>query len=337
MAQYTDFIPQNIALPGAECIGVYNSSGKRVGTIELGNLAPPDMGARLYSFGALSDVHIAIDTAADDFRRSMSFLQNEERVDFVCIAGDLTDGNTDAQWEQYASIVAEYSLPVYPIGGNHDASGSGQTDARFKQYTGYGLFYTITQGDDVFIMLSQGAWPSQSGGVQPFYQSSLQALYEALEANRNKRCFVFMHPFPWGGAGDPFELYGTNAFFGTQGQVIYSLMEHYPNAIWWHGHSHQRFEGQALHDAANYDDTRGGHSVHIPSVTAPVQVTGSSTTKLLEGSQGYVVDVYANHIMLRGRDFVAGQFLPIACYLLDTTLQTVAAGTYVDSTGTVTT
>jgi len=49
-----------------------------------------------------------------------------------------------------------------------------------------------------------------------------------------------------------------------------------------------------------------------------------------------VVDVYENGIHLRGRDFVKGEFLPIASYWLDTTVQTVAAGTYEDPTGTIT-
>ena len=53
--------------------------------------------------------------------------------------------------------------------------------------------------------------------------------------------------------------------------------------------------------------------------------------------KGYVMDVYENGVHLRGRDFVKGAFLPIASYWLDTTLQTVAAGTYTDSTGTITT
>ena len=36
-----------------------------------------------------------------------------------------------------------------------------------------------------------------------------------------------------------------------------------------------------------------------------------------------------------GMDFVKGEFLSIASYWLDTTLRTVAAGTYTDSTGTI--
>ena len=52
-------------------------------------------------------------------------------------------------------------------------------------------------------------------------------------------------------------------------------------------------------------------------------------------SEGYVVDVYRNHIVLRGRDFAKGKFLPLAQYCIDTTFTPVAEGTYTDSTGTI--
>ena len=55
------------------------------------------------------------------------------------------------------------------------------------------------------------------------------------------------------------------------------------------------------------------------------------------GSEGYLVDVYENGILLRGRDFAKGEWMPIATYWIDTTLQTVEAGTYKDPMGTITT
>lgn len=337
MAEFTELIPQNIAPKAAKTVGVYNSQGQKITSIALGHLAfPADAGDKQYSFGAISDVHLSIDTAESDFINALNFFK-AQLADFLCIAGDLTDGNTDAQWTTYKTLADASALTIYPIGGNHDASGSGLTDIRFQQYTGHGTFYTISKNSDIFIMLSQAAWTSVSGGVQPFYTSGLQSLYNSLEANRNKRCFVFIHPFPWGGCGDPFQLYSSNAFFGTQGTLIYSLMSHYKNALWFHGHSHQRFQTQQLSDKANYDFDKGCHSVHIPSVTAPVTVDGSTTIKVLAGSQGYLIDVYADGIHLQGYDFAEGRYLPIAGYWLDTTLQPVEAGTFTDSTGLITT
>jgi hypothetical protein len=66
-----------------------------------------------------------------------------------------------------------------------------------------------------------------------------------------------------------------------------------------------------------------------------VNASGSNYETIHADSEGYVVDVYENGIHLRGRDFVKGEFLPIASYWLDTTLQTIPAGTYTDSTGNI--
>ncbi|MBQ8830854.1 MAG: metallophosphoesterase [Oscillospiraceae bacterium] len=340
MAQFTDFIPQNVAPSEANEIGVYSASGKKVCSVELSHLAfPSNAGTKLYSFGALSDVHISQDTAEADFRRALTYFQDTANVDFVCIAGDLTQYSEAAEWELYAQCVAEESesTPVYAIAGNHDGYGITVTDAFCQEHFGYGVFHTFTQGDDVFIMMSNACYPSESGNLPPFYTSSLQALCETLEANRNKRCFVFQHYFMVGTAGDPLDAYGSTTLFGTQETVIQSLMKHYPNALWFHGHSHQMFEVQTIHDKATYDFDFGCHNIHIPSCALPVQITESgSRIQLSEGSQGYVVDVYNNGIHLKGRDFSNGVFLPIASYWLDTTLQTVEAGTYTDSTGTIT-
>lgn len=339
MEKFKNFIPQNVAPVGAKSIGVYNSDGVRVCQIELGGLAlPSNKGNKQYSFGALSDIHISQDTAEADFRRALTYFQDTEKVNFVCISGDLTEYSEEAEWELYAKCVAEASknTPVHAIAGNHDGYGITVTDAFCQEHFGHNVFHTFTQGNDVFIMMSNACYPSKSASLPPFYTASLQALYDALEANRNKRCFVFQHYFMAGAAGDPMYAYGSTTLFGTQETVIQSLMEHYPNSLWFHGHSHQMFESQNYHDKATYDFNCGCHNIHIPSCALPVLVTryGDRVHKA-EGSQGYVVDVYANGIHLRGRDFVKGEFLPIASYWLDTTLQTVAAGTYKDSTGTI--
>jgi hypothetical protein len=77
--------------------------------------------------------------------------------------------------------------------------------------------------------------------------------------------------------------------------------------------------------------------VHIPSLCVPRDIIDGTLTNIYAESEGYVVDVYDDGIHLRGRDFVKGEFLPIASYWLDTTLQTIPEGTYTDTTGTINT
>ena len=62
-------------------------------------------------------------------------------------------------------------------------------------------------------------------------------------------------------------------------------------------------------------------------------------------SLGYLVDVYEDCVVLRARDFgVVGnntminpQWLPIATYKIDTTIQSVEENTFVDTSGVITT
>ena len=112
-------------------------------------------------------------------------------------------------------------------------------------------------------------------------------------------------------------------------------MNHYTNAIWFHGHSHTTFDSQEDNTFANYDHKFGCHSIHIPSLAVPREYANEAYVGMTSESEGYVVDVYENHIVLRGRDFASGKFLPIAQYCINTTFNPVSPKTYIDSTGTI--
>jgi hypothetical protein len=251
----------------------------------------------------------------------------------------LVHGGSDksaAQIEEYKACRTSATVPVYAIAGNHDGAYVANIETVISTYSGNPLYYTVNQGNDVFIFA--GNVSSTTG--QLFTRAELQWLYETLEANRNKRCFLFQHVRPDDACGNALGVYVYDVWGGTEQTVFESLLRHYPNIIFFHGHSHLKFHMQSYSDRANYDNKFGCHSVHIPSISVPrdtASVVNPTITNIYADSEGYVVDVYENGIYLRGRDFVKGEFLPIASYWLDTTLQTVAAGTYTDSTGTITT
>ena len=327
------FIPQNIAPdPKIRRIGIYNSKGNRAGQMPLGSLTPPAPGRKLYSAGLLSDVHDSTKDAEDDFARALDYFNGPGDAEIICICGDLTTNGTDSELSKYAALVQAHSpnVPVYAVTGNHDCYASLQS--RIAEYTGHPLYYTINHGQDVFVMVGVSA-----DGESNFLNAEvLQWLYEVLESNRNRRCFLFFHVLTTEGCGDAVNVYwGDKLANATTSLVFKSLLRHYRNIVFFHGHSHMRFRLQEYAANANYDDYFGCHSVHIPSVSIPRDSNGSNVTVYTDGSEGYLMDVYADGIHLRGLDFVKGEFLPIASYWLDTTLQTVPAGTYTDSTGTI--
>ena len=375
----THLISENIAPKGATKIGVYNKDGKEVGIIPMGRLSRPTT-KPLYTFCALSDIHLTYDTANADFQRALEYA--ESNCDFTCIAGDLTSTGstgTGGQMELYRSMVAPYDnvMPIYAIAGNHETSyGNYLTHETIKPYTGQNLFYSFTKGNDVFIMLGHyGGYREGNGGWRsteflsnskitenpyaPDGVDELQFLYNELETHCNQRCFVFIHEVPSAhGVGNPNNLYGLhssasavwNPNDGGLGQAIINLLAHYKNSVLFHGHSHTRFDLQTLDPKANYGevvlaDGRSYKSIHIPSLAVPRDIDADGSPKPLEDlyaeSEGYIVEVHDNYIVLNGRDFVGGDedghWSALGTYKINTTLQTVEEGTFTDSTGIITT
>ena len=325
----------NCAPVNAVSIGVYNSQNERVGSYSLGGLSNAETGEKKYSFGAVSDTHIGSKTSETDLRNALTYFENDEDIEFTTVCGDLSLGGANTNLELYKKVVDESTTkPVYAISGNHETNASFAPLAMdsLKPYTEQDLYYSFEKENDVYIML--GMYDVHKG--YEFAEGELQWLYEVLEQNRNKRCFLFLHLYPRDGSGDAIDMdLEGDMLNNTQGKVFYSLISHYRNVIYFHGHSHESFKIQSENKMNNYDDVFGCHSVHIPSLAYPKKIVNGKLVADYDASEGYVIDVYENGVVLKGRDFSSGKFLPIASYYLDTTVKPVESNTYYDSTGTI--
>ncbi|MBQ5889914.1 MAG: BspA family leucine-rich repeat surface protein [Clostridia bacterium] len=330
---YDGFIKQNVAPQNATKIGVYNSLGERAGSVAFAANFKRSMGKKLYSFGAISDTHVGAKTAESDLKNALKYFEDNSEIQFIVNGGDLSLSGETKNLELYKSIVSTYTTKsVYAISGNHEAAIGYLAMDALKSYTGQNLYYSFTKGNDIFIMM--GMYDVHAGCE--FANGQLQWLYETLEENKDKRCFLFMHLNPRDGSGDAVDLdLAGDMLNNTQGKVFYSLLSHYSNIVYFHGHTHEEFAIQEVNDMNNYDCNFGCHSVHIPSLAYPKCISGNKLASDYDGSEGYVVEVYENSIVLRGRDFVTGKFLPIANYCLNTKSKKIESNTYYDSTQTI--
>lgn len=350
--KYTHFIPQNTAPKDAKCISVYDSEGRKICAVPLGGLKSPDK-EKLYSFGLLSDIHI-VDykpKSAPKFDNALSYFE-EQGAKFCCHCGDLTDFGfwiPPESAEEYPDIDTteiytesfdEYkricdlhpNLPVYGCCGNHESYTKPMKEnlTELEYYTGHGLTFSVAQQDDLFIFVGQ-----PSAGVV-MSDADLQWLYETLEANRNKRCFVFVHSYIEEDSGDPLDLRENGIFehwSKAKEAIFMSLLDHYKNTVLLHGHSHTKFACQALDESANYTEKNGFKSVHIPSCGHPRDIANNQTVNDYDASEGYLVDVYDDYVVFNGMDFINRQPIPLGVFKIDTTFTNVIANTFVDDTG----
>ena len=346
MSEYTHFNTNNCAPPKCRLIGVYGEKGK------VGNILVPDQmlipkARKLYSFLSISDSHVRNvdgDDGVIDLNRAINFANSEDDIKFIAHCGDTADSGTDWHLSKFKEIIDKCEKPVYVISGNHEEiTADGNIELGYNsltEYFGNPLYYSFEYEGDVFIMLGESGYTTGNF----FIDGELQFMYDTLEANRNKRVFVYQHVFNYdeGDSGNPNDLYdndlfnvGANATYRQkEKQCFIDMLKHYKNTIWVHGHSHALLELQSIESWANYSEKLGYRSLHNPSITKPKNENGET---IAEGSQGYVIDAYENFIVVKGRDFVQGKYLPIATYKIDTTLVNVAEKSFVDTTGIITT
>jgi Icc-related predicted phosphoesterase len=353
--EYTHFINENVAPKGATKIVVKDKDGNVVATAPLGKLKPPSPENKLYSFGVFSDVHVNTTDSSNRFKYAVKYLADTERVDFICIAGDLTNSGAVSDIKEYIGLTqiaksqCSRQIEIHDTTGNHDVQTKAATKSYLQEYadgiepyTTRELYYSFTHGDDLFVMFGMSGWPGKTGTL--YSDESYTWLEETLEANKDKRCFLFSHPpyFTYDSASGLVCDSGSGAIVGyppptgtyiqwysTSAPRFKNALNSHPNLFWFHGHSHVEFCYQEVAPYVNYcrenfesNSLPGVHSIHVPSLAVGREPkpdwSGWRAPTPNRGGEGYIVDRYEKYVVLRGFNFVEKQAVPIATYCIKT-------------------
>lgn len=282
-----------------------------------------DLGIPLYTFGLLSDVHIdgdGDDTAysISDLNRAIKFF-NDEGCAFITYCGDLTYDGRDEDFTALKSCLDTSTIPNYTVRGNHDCH---NTVDMYKNTTGMELDYTITKNNDLFIFLSLASDDNRGtdGGLT---QEKVNWLTNIINNSSHQRIFLFYHYFfrntsgdglgrsyPWGTIGD--------STLVSYAQDFVNLVNTTPNLIFCTGHSHFKFNLQDKNPNANYyHKDNGCYYIHVPSGAKPRIPNGSSVKSLYADSEGFLVEVYADKVLFKPRDFISGKYLLEYAYIIE--------------------
>jgi predicted phosphodiesterase len=275
----------------------------------------------------------------EKFDNALTYFETQGCV-FCTHSGDITqtglynEGDTvnlaPQQFEVYKQICDSHTIPVYGICGNHESYVVPITNnlTELEYYTETNLYYSVEQGDDLFIFIGQ------PHGSRPMSDEALQWLADTLETNRNKRCFIYVHPHI--SSGNPQGAYTSNPIFdwwGTKTTAFKNLLNHYKNTIVFHGHTHVKFECQEVDKDSTYSTKDGFKSVHVPSLSRPRNVINGALSGADSESYAYVVDVYDDCVVFNGVNLITNKYVPTGVFKIDTPLVEIEANTFTDSTG----
>lgn len=281
-----------------------------------------------------------------DFTQTGFYRKNETGGNITLEDGTVVPNNAvyfdDRQMTTYRDIINNHTIPIFETFGNHENYNGKNITLHLdlaKQYTRIpAASYTVSSNppaenvvgttvrpnrqmnavsDDLFIICGQ---PS-SGYVMS--DNDFAWLESTLEANNNRRCFLFVHAYIEEDSGDPLDVRENSIFedWGTTKKTAFmNLIRRHENVVLFHGHSHMKFQYQEYDTNANYTERNSFKSVHVPSLGVPRDINFDTNKSKDDpnASQGYIVDVYDNCIVLTGMDFIKNEPIPLGVYKIDT-------------------
>ncbi|KRE65193.1 metallophosphoesterase family protein [Paenibacillus sp. Soil750] len=279
----------------------------------------------LMSFFILSDLHV---TAGDSLPNKKLRLalddvtQFDGPVDAIMLTGDLTDTGTEVDYKALRAIMNNYKLPpIHGNMGNHDyytiwinkANSwdqdnvpNGKSDAvsreQFKKFMGYTSIYNdFTTNGHSILLLSQEAYVQEKPevGEGAWYSDEQLAWFKGRLGNLYKPgrpLFVMTH--------QPLPPVGTD---GATHQLIRAIqfretLKPYKNVFVFCGHRHQDFQNGTPH---YIQETF--HYFHNASVGRTLNRAYQQTAQ--DKAQGIYVQVFADKVVVRGREFSNRTFI----------------------------
>ncbi|MDF2670339.1 MAG: phosphohydrolase [Paenibacillus sp.] len=280
--------------------------------------------AALFSFVILSDLHVnsGFSYPSEHLHTTIRDLLNfETKVEAIVLTGDITEAATKEDYREFRKIINSYTLPqIHANMGNHEyyniwisqegawskeTMPNGKSDAgsreAFMRTFGYEKpYHSFKVSNYQVIMLSQETYVQEKPDVIEgawYSDEQLQWFKETLAQSKGDRpIFVMIH--------QPLPAVGVD---GGNHQVIRAkefreILKPYKNVFVFYGHNHQDFSNGKPH---YYKET-----FHLFNNSSVGRVLNSSNEhKNKDSAQGLYVQVYANKVVIRGREFSTGTWI----------------------------
>lgn len=284
-----------------------------------------DFGSPLYEMQVLSDIHLYADQNHIHNKHFAMALADIKKLSpnsiGIFINGDVADNGEPAQYRAFQQLIknAGDGLPgVYCAVGNHDLGA--HADKPYDQQLKYFLQYTEPGVDSVYYDMWLGGahfifLGSETVGLNATLSpTQLNWFKEKLDEDRdeNRPTYVFLHQ----GLIDT--VAGTFAYQKwhgiNQSKQFAKILKDYPEVILFSGHSHWEMDSFRTMKERDeklptiFNTASGGYLWNDDSM---------ATNEGIEGSQGYYIYAYGDKVLVRGRDFVNGQWISSAQFLVE--------------------
>ncbi len=282
----------------------------------------------LTEFDMVSDVHITdrvIDSSDCNYKNNEHFLQmlqdvvqNNSNSCGIFINGDIADTGEESEYQKMNSLKAQIvnTPPIYMSIGNHDLSKDfSQEAALFIKYaeTGTDSVYYDRQINGFHYIFMGGEASGLEADLSEKQLTWLDSLLAAdTAADSSKPVFVMLHQPLYNTVAGSFEGQGWNGV--KQEQELRAILSKYPQVILFNGHSHWELNSEGcMHEKGDglptiFNTASAGY------LWSSYDIIGGEAAS---GSHGYFVKVYNDRILVLGREFSEGKYIPSAMFVVN--------------------
>ncbi len=282
----------------------------------------------LLSFFILSDLHVNSGVAypSEHLKKTLDEItkKHQSATDCIIFTGDVTESGTDKDYKELRSVLSKYKLPPYYANmGNHDyyrvwidkdgnwnqkGFPNGQTDEQSKKaflefFKLEKPYYEVEVNGHLILMMSQEVYQQTRTDVGEgawYSDEQLNWLKSKLAANQPSRpVFVMIHqPLPAAGQDG-----GSHRVIPAK--KFREILKPYPNVFVFSGHGHQDFTNGTAHYLKE--------SFHWFVNSSVGRVLNAKYEHVRQdAAQGLYVQVFADRVELKGREFSTGEWIPEA-------------------------
>ncbi|MBO4327238.1 MAG: metallophosphoesterase [Clostridia bacterium] len=284
-----------------------------------------DPGAASVEFQVVSDIHITTDRNHEHNTHFAQVLkdisENSKKSIGLFVVGDMANTGDEEEYRIMSEMQkAQKGAPALFLAiGNHDLYNGSMEEksALFLKYASLpggkhpmSVHYDFWLSGFHFIFL--GNDDLVNGVDTTLDPETLEWLRKTLDDRRDETrpVFLFIHQSLYNTVAGSLPGQGWNGVHDEN--AFRELLCSYPEVIMFNGHSHWTM------DSESNIFRQGGYPTILNTASTAYLWTSYYITEgeFLYGSQGYYVSIYDDKIIIRGRDFVTGQWIAAAQYCL---------------------
>ena len=143
-------------------------------------------------FALVTDTHVGSTWGAEDLQKTVADINSRADLEFVLLAGDITEFGADAELLEAREILSRLEKPWYIVPGNHDSKWSESGCNSFAQIFGGETFSCLHKGL-LFIGTASGPNMRMAPGLVP--REQLLELEELL-SGAGEQPIIFVNHYP---------------------------------------------------------------------------------------------------------------------------------------------